>query len=189
MLRFDPEIPAHEHGVLRLFGIDTSQSAGRSLKDTLESGGPAADRALADALGVDRVEAEWTSLVSRHDIAAMGMQAYLAEGHGVPVNQIVEAREALDAAGEHILVVPSRSFDGAAQHLEPHEALQPIAVFDTAQAPQTATPMTPAQSAPSALETDVAAPVPERPGGPLKPWMILGLVVLAGLLILVFGWL
>lgn len=189
MLRFDPEIPAHEHGVLRLFTIDTSRSAGRLLKDTLDTGGPAADRALADALGVDRVEAEWTSLVSRHDIAAMGMKAYLAEGHGVPVDQIVEAEEALDAAGETILVVPSRSFDGAAQHLEPQESLQPIAVFDTAQAPQTATPMTPAQSAPSVLETDVAAPVPERPGGPLKPWMILGLVVLAGLLILVFGWL
>jgi hypothetical protein len=179
MTRIDPHIPAHEHGVLRLFTLDTSQSAGRTLHDNLENGGPPADRAAAVALGVGHVDAEWITLLALRDVADIGLASYLIRGFEVPPAQVEQVAGELAAATGHVLIVPSRAFGGAAATLAPAQSLVPLVGLRQDDAPATAHPMSPA-TGPAAEEPD---PAPVVEGSGPRPVVIFAAVLLAAVVI------
>ncbi|MFV0245439.1 MAG: hypothetical protein ACK5IB_10530 [Qingshengfaniella sp.] len=183
----DPRVPANEHGVLRLYTLDLGTTAGRAFYDQLETGGPAADRAAAEALGADSADAHWLGLVAIKDLENVGLRAYLQQGYDIPEDQLDRAQSVLDHATGYVLAVPSRAFGGVAQLLSPAFEMKPLAQFTTDEAPDPALILDPADAAdpgPSPhTQPPAPGPVPARQRG-LGGRIILVILVVAALLII-----
>lgn len=180
MSHIDPQVPAHEHGVLRLFLLDTDTSTGRTLRDAIESGGPVADRAAAKALGVDRIESKWLGLAATRDLEELGIEAYLRQGYDVPPDQIAPVLARLEAANGQILIVPSRAFAGAKVTLSPSDLLHPLAEFTLDESVPPAEPMNPAD--PADLPEPPEPPHETKGAGP-RPVALFGALLAAAVAI------
>ena len=151
------EVPAFEHGRLRLYALDSGSPDGRTLIDALRAE-PRDAGAAMQALGAERVDPYWLDLVALRDIAELGLKGYLKQGYDLPADQLDEAD--LSTTADHVLLVPSRAFSDEAQNLAPVAALTPLASFDTGADVGALRPMTPADTAPA----DRA--VADKPAGP-----------------------
>ena len=151
------EVPAFEHGRLRLYALDSDSPDGRALIDAHRAE-PRDAGAAMQALGAERVDPYWLDLVKLRDIAEIGLKGYLKQGYDVPADQLDTAD--LSTTAGHVLIVPSRAFSDEAQSLTPVAALMPLASFDLGVDVGALRPITPVETAPP------DRPPSEQPAGP-----------------------
>jgi len=176
-------VAGDEQGLVRLFTLDTGTQAGGRLRDALREAREDAGARAAEALGLAQVDPWWISLVQQRDIAEIGLEAYLSDGHGVPEDQMAEAAEALLAAGQTLLVVQSRAITERPATLQPAGYLTAVAAFDTRQSAEPARPMRKAAPA-----TPPPAPQPApTPVGPGARRLVLPALLAAAVLVIVLA--
>lgn len=140
-------IPQSQSGSLRLFRIDPASAQARTLA---EAPTPAT---IAASLGLARLPPGSAEVIRLADISAMGLRAFLIQGHDVMAGALGPGTEWLDALEGHVLIVqPSIAAMGAVT-LRPGPGLSPLGVF--------------AQG--SAAPTPLSVPDPERPFAPGAP--------------------
>ncbi|MDT8328651.1 MAG: hypothetical protein RQ750_14920 [Roseovarius sp.] len=110
-------IPAHEAHVLRVFAVDEAPDA------------PVEDQAVLEALGAEEIKTAEVELFDVSDLQDLPLSDYLAEGHGIPRNQLEPMRLQLNGLRGRVLLLPSRAFDGRAQEMRPHAPLRMIGRF------------------------------------------------------------
>jgi hypothetical protein len=110
-------IPAHEAHVLRVFAVD---EAGDALVE---------DQAVLEALGAEAIKTAEVELFDVGDLQDMALSDYLAEGHGIPGDQLAPMRAQLNGLRGRGLLLPSRAFDGRAQEMRPRAPLRMIGRF------------------------------------------------------------
>lgn len=173
-------VPAFEHGILRLWSLDSQSDIGRALISALGSEPRDSGPALT-ALGASHIDPYWLDLVRLRDIEELGLAGYLRQGYDVPQDQL-DAQD-LATGADHVLIVPSRAFHDHEQTLSPDPALPPLAVLDIHQDVGALRPMDPVESA----RPDGSGAEPSEPqsqAGPpaargLRPGAILILVIVA----------
>jgi len=116
------DIPANEHGALRVFALSMTDETARALKDI-----PAE---LMTALGVP-VDPDHVEIFPLSDLEGVGLAGYLADGHAVPDTELAPDRIKLDKLGGWVMIVYSRAFGGAATTLAPDPALTLIGTYGT----------------------------------------------------------
>lgn len=164
------QIPAEEHGVIRLFRVqlppeEIAEFAG------LAGEGPA----LAAALGVDRLDPEYVEVFPVSDLTGLGLVGYLTEGLGVAPEDLAQDRAMIDAVDGHVLVLSSGAFEGRAETLRPRAPLRWVGIWREAGQAVEFTPL-PAGGAQGAVHT---APVKTPSNN-----AILGRVAMMALLVL-----
>ena len=173
------EVPAFEHGRLRLYEIKTETGGGQELIAALRAD-PRDAHIITSALGADRVDPYWIDYVKAGELGELGLDGYLREGYGLRDADLGRRRVAPEA--RHVLIVPSRAFGDAPQTLSPSDALVPLAMFDTRDDTSPRRPFEPAASARSDRSSD--ARLPETPPAGrsdrrMRPGSILVLLLIA----------
>ena len=119
-------ITATEHGVVRLFAIETAQTFDYA--------------ALETALGVAKLDQEHVDLIAINDLDELGLEGYLTLGMGIPAEEVTEMRSQIGALKGDVALIRSAAFAGKATVLNPQAPLRWIASFgeiplDTTSAP------------------------------------------------------
>lgn len=164
------EVPAHEAGVIRLFALDLDPAEAARWRDA-----PEGDDPLASTLGADPFDRTYAEVIRLSDLGAMPLSTYLAEGYGIPEDQLAHLRGRLDAMTGHVAVIMSRAFGGAAQTLAVRAPLRFVARLTEAAADTPHVALTTG----AARGTLSPAPIPPGPegSGRLRRWL-LGTIVL-----------
>lgn len=114
-------VPPGETGKVRVFALNMPAEQVNFLHEP---------GAVADILGVDRLDTAHVDIFALRDLEELGLPGYLIEGCDVPAVQIAPDRARLKALRGHVLVVHSRAFDGQAENLAPAAALDLVAIYD-----------------------------------------------------------
>lgn len=102
-------IPAGERGTVRLFAVDLPPEEARAF---------AADPgAVARALGAPDLDPARVEVFPVSRIAAIGLPAYLAEGHGIPPAALAAESGTLAALEGHVVLVAAGAFGPEARDL------------------------------------------------------------------------
>lgn len=167
-------VSAHEIGVVRIFTTD------------LEPEGDVAitPKNVEKILGPDiTLDPRKVEVFPAGMIEAMGLPAYLHEGHGIPVETMAGKAAVLEALSGLVILVPSSAFLGKALTLDPNPALRFIAAFEEER------PGPPVRMATSA-STDGEVPAPTQrsrteANDTARSWIIaLGALLAAAALVL-----
>lgn len=123
-------IPEGERGVIRLFSVDLPEAEARAF---------AADPdAVARALGTGTLDPAHVDVFPVARIAALGLPAFLAEGHGIAPADLAPsaaALEAIEELGGHVALVASGAFGGAARELDVSPPLRLVGAWREETAP------------------------------------------------------
>ena len=98
--------------------------------------------AADQVLGISGLDADQIDIFRIEDLEDLGRAGYLADGLGIPPDQIADARATLDAATGWVMVLRSRAFGGRALTLTPADSLRLIATFHEPGTDWSSTPMT-----------------------------------------------
>ncbi len=128
------EIPATEHGVLRLFALDMRPEQAAFLRD--EPG------ALAQILGVADLDMAQADLFAVSDLEEMGVIGYLHDGCGVTLADLEPDRDRLQALEGQMLLLRSRAFGGTDTRLTPASQVSLVATYSEAAAKWSAAQLT-----------------------------------------------
>ncbi|RVV98351.1 hypothetical protein EKE94_05345 [Mesobaculum littorinae] len=185
----DITIPADDHDTVRVFALDMPADGIARFRDRREdTDDPAAAWPLRHALGADHLDPDAVEAFPISDLEGLGLSGYLTEGHGIAAQDVLAARDRLDAVTGAVVLLPSRAFGGVAQTLHPRAPLDYVGAFHEAGA-RPAGPA-PQSAAASAAAAQQAAPPPEpnrsRARAPVRVPVFLGLAV-AALVILVIA--
>lgn len=121
-------ITATEHGVVRLFAIETAQSFDHADLET--------------ALGVESLDPKQVDMIALDDLDELGLEGYLALGMGIPAEEIQAMRPQLSALKGDVALIRSAAFQGKATTLRPQSPLRWIASFGEQRLDTSSTPMT-----------------------------------------------
>ena len=113
-------VRAGEKGVVRVFGLDMPPEQARFLREP---------GAAAQILGVPDLDPDQIEVFAITDLEGIGLDGYLASGHGIPDNEIAPHRSRLQAVTGWAMVVRSRAFGGRALELTPADGVRLIATF------------------------------------------------------------
>jgi hypothetical protein len=113
-------IPEGERGRIRVFSLGMRPEQARFLREP---------GALAQVLGIDDIDLDHVEIFPLRDLEDLGLAGYLAEGCGIPADDIAPDREALDALEGHVLLLRSRAFQGAETRLTPASQIHPVATY------------------------------------------------------------
>lgn len=182
------EIPANETGMVRIFAVNgasegtgTAQSFLSRLEQSPEAIAAEATR-LQAMLGVDRIDPTYTETITVADIRELGLTQYLATAMDIPHAQLSADRSRLDALEGEVLIVLSRALGFEAQTLRPGPDLTFIGAYEMADVPLSgAIPARPADPMPAPAS---APPVAASKGVGKLPFILLGLLVAVGLVLL-----
>jgi len=126
-------IPAGERGVIRVFALDMPPE---QVKFLAEPG------ALEQILGIGSMNRDQTEIFPVSDLEELGLTGYLAEGCGVPADELARCHDALSALDGYVLLIRSRAFDGNETRLTPADPVQLIATLNVPGTDWTAKPLT-----------------------------------------------
>ena len=115
------EIPAGEHGKLRLFRLDMRPEQFAFLRN--EPG------ALAQILGVSTLEMGQADLFDVADLEELGLVGYLTEGCGLAPEDLAADHDMLMALTGPMLALRSRAFGGDAVRLTPASQISLVATL------------------------------------------------------------
>ncbi|MGB7317791.1 MAG: hypothetical protein WBC85_07475 [Planktotalea sp.] len=121
------QITATEHGVVRLFAIETAREFDHA--------------ALVEALGVETLNPEQVDIIALEDLDELGLEGYLALGMGIPADEIEAMRPQLAALKGDVVLIRSAAFGGKATTLTPQAPLRWIASFGEVPLDLAATPI------------------------------------------------
>lgn len=159
------EVAANEMGLVRLFTVDLPPKEALGLKERPE--------ALPPLLGVEALEDGQWELFDLRDLAGMGLESYLAEGHGIDAADLEPMRWQLDALEGVVLLLRSAALAERPATLAPRAPLRWIATFGEARAPVPLQSDLSSESARGGL-----APAPETGRGPRGSLVLLALGIL-----------
>ena len=165
------EIPAGEHGMVRVFTIDLDLHEAEALMEHDAAG-------LKQMTGATALDADHIDLFDLNDLGGMPLADYLAEGHGIPQEEMAPHRAQLDRVKGRVIVMRSSAFEGLGQSLKVTRPLRWLATFGEAK-DEVPLEKLHSEAATPAAASPAAAVVPPSGSGP-KPGLIVGLVV-AGL--------
>ncbi|WP_306152476.1 hypothetical protein [Roseovarius sp. MMSF_3281] len=141
------EIKAHEHGIVRLFAIDTdAEPPIMSVEPEWETNAENPPWPLRDALGVEYLDSDFIELFDVANLEGLGLPQYMIDGLGVAEADVEEDRARLEAIRGKILVVVSSAFGGFAGTLTPKSPLRWIGTYTEETAPVSFKPL-PSESA------------------------------------------
>lgn len=148
------QVKESEVGLVRLFAVDKPVKEALALKDT--------PGAVASLLGVDALaDGQW-ELFDIADLAGMGLEAYLADGHGIAEDELVPHRWTLDALEGAVLLLRSAALPDKPVTLTPRAPLRWIATFGEEKAPVPIRSDLPSASARGSVGTPDAQPASPR---------------------------
>ncbi|MFP4043815.1 MAG: hypothetical protein ACLFTP_04500 [Rhodosalinus sp.] len=168
------DLPAHEAGVIRVFALDLPEAEAERWR--APEGCDEGDDPLARALGADPFDRTYAEVIRVADLGAMSLSTYLAEGYGLPEDELASLRGRLDALTGHVAVTMSSAFGGKPQRLEVRAPLRLVARLteEGGQTPRIAL------GSGSGHGTISPAPVPPPPARRTSPVLaLLALLVLA----------
>ncbi|WP_121062740.1 hypothetical protein [Chachezhania antarctica] len=122
------DIPAREHGLIRLFSLDMPPERVKFLSEP---------GATAQVLGVEELDHAQVDIFKVEDMEDIGLTGYLVEGLGVPRQQVAAETETLDAVQGWVMAVRSRAFAEKAVTLTLDPDVKPIATFAEAHVEKT----------------------------------------------------
>lgn len=171
------DLPAHEGGVIRVFALDLPEAEAERWR--APEGDVEGDDPLARALGADPFDRKYAEVIRLADLGAMSLSTYLAEGYGVPEEQLAPLRARLDALTGHVAVTMSSAFGGRPQRLEVRAPLRLVARLteEGGQPPRIAL------GSGTGHGTISPAPVPPPPARRASPLLALLALVLLALLV------
>lgn len=118
-----------ERGLVRVFALDMAPEEARFLAEP---------GAVDQVLGVTGLDPDHVDVIAVRDLDDLGLAGYLAEGAGIPADQIDAG--ALDAVTGHVLILRSRAFGGHAATLTPSPKLHLIGLYSETPTDWTARP-------------------------------------------------
>ncbi|WP_323763673.1 hypothetical protein [Marinovum sp.] len=164
------EIPADEHGLVRVFTLELPLDEAQTLLDDDA-------RALQRMTGATALDPDHIDLFDMNDLSGMPLADYLAEGHGIPDDELAPIRAQLERVKGRVMVMRSAAFERIGQQLRVTHPLRWIATFGEARDPvPLEKPRAESASAPETPEPPAAA-APEPAGRPMRPGLIIGAVV------------
>jgi hypothetical protein len=137
------DITATEHGIVRLFAIETAQSFDHS--------------SLTHALGIEILDPEQVDIITVSDLDELGLEGYLALGIGIEPDEIEAMRPQISALKGDVALVRSAAFGGKATTLTPRAPLRWIASFGETPLDTTAPPITT-----SSASGTISSPAPKQ---------------------------
>lgn len=169
------DIPAEEHGLVRVVSVDLPLEEAQTLLD--DDG-----RGLKRITGASALDPDHIDLFDMNDLSGMPLADYLTEGHGISEAELAPVRSQLERVKGRVMVMRSAAFERLAQQLRVAHPLRWIATFGEEQDP---VPLEkPRAESAEPPKPEVTPPVaPQAPAGkPLRPGLIIGLVVLLAVL-------
>jgi hypothetical protein len=173
-------IPPGERGTVRVFAINLPPEEARAF---------AADpTAVPRALGAPDLDPGHVDVFPVSRVAALGLPAFLAEGHGIPPEALAGDAAALDALDGHVAVVAAGALGPAARTLTVAPPLRLVGTYRESLPPVSFSPL-PAESATGVLGGPASPPVPTPGGSGLTRMLTILLLILAvvGFIVLAGG--
>lgn len=133
-------IRSGEIGVVRVFALDMPAEQAQFLHEP---------GALAQVLGIDQINPEFTDIFAVSDMEGVGLAGYLMEGCGVPSDQITPHLARLDAISGYVLVLHSRAFNEKSVSLTPAANLRLIGLYQVEPVDWTGAPIETASAKPN----------------------------------------
>ncbi|MEB8388225.1 hypothetical protein OO012_13380 [Rhodobacteraceae bacterium KMM 6894] len=161
-----------EAGIVRLFTVDLPPED--IAKFTTRNG----RWPLAEALDADALDPNYIDVFDVSDLQGLGLTTYLADGHGIPEDQLAAMRPRLEGLHGTIMVVTSRAFSGQAQTITPRAPLDLIASFTEDRAPVSFDPL------PDASAKDTPSPASDSTRKPVSDAAMSGRIATVVLLML-----
>ena len=137
-------ITATEHGVVRLFALETAQRFDHP--------------DLIAALGVEALDETHVDILSIADLDELGLEGYLTQGMGIPAPEVEAMRAQVNSLKGDVVLIRSAAFGGRTAELSPKAPLRWIASFGEVPLDTTAKPI----KTRSAQRT-ISSPVPAKP--------------------------
>ena len=136
---------------------------------------------VQQALGAEALDPAHVDVFPVDDLESMGLSGYLAEGYGIPEEQLADMRARLDAVRGWVLVLSSRALEHRPQTLTPRAPLRLLASFSEESRPVSFAPL-PSEAAAGTVAGAEAAPPPRRGRGWIGPVLIVAAAVAITLL-------
>lgn len=143
-----------ETGLVRVFAVDLPVQDALAFKDRTE--------ALPGLLGIDALQDGHWELFDTADLAGMGLETYLAEGHGIAEDELAPHRWALDALEGAVLLLRSAALPDKPVTLTPRAPLRWVATFGEEKAPVPIRSDLSSASATGSVGTPTATPTSPR---------------------------
>lgn len=164
----DPyDVPSSERGVVRLFTTDLDAEGNSAITPTN------VHRLLGAELDLDpsRIEVFPSTVIED-----MGLSAYLAEGYGIPVDDLQGTTAKLDSIKGLLILVSSGAFKAQTAQLAPAEGIRFVGAF---QEPGMRPPKTMGATESSEGHLSPTGPPAPLQSGPRRFWPIALLALLA----------
>ncbi|TNF19196.1 MAG: hypothetical protein EP318_15695 [Rhodobacteraceae bacterium] len=172
------EIQPGEHGLVRVFTLDLALDEAEALLENDAA-------ALKSMTGATAIDPDHIDLFDMNDLGGLPLADYLAEGHGIPEDELAPHRAQLDRVKGRVIVLRSAAFEGLGQTLRVTRPLRWIATFGE---PRDQVPLEKLRSE-TATGAVADPPVEVAPAGPRpRPgWIVGGVVALVALALLVWA--
>ncbi|MDD9742132.1 MAG: hypothetical protein RID15_15985 [Marinovum algicola] len=165
------EIPSDEHGLVRVFTVDLPLDEAQILLDDEA-------RALQQKTGAIALDPDHIDLFDMNDLSGLPLADYLAEGHGIPDEELAPIRAQLERVKGRVMVMRSAAFERIGQQLRVTHPLRWIATFGEARDPVPLEKPRAESARPPEPEAPPAAPPPPAAAARMmRPGLIIGLVV------------
>jgi hypothetical protein len=163
-------IPPGERGTVRVFAVDLPPEEAQAF---------AADpTAVPRALGAPDLDPGDVDVFPVSRIAALGLPAFLAEGHGIPADALAADAAKLDALDGHIAVVAAGALGSAGRTLTLAPPLRLVGTYRESIPAVSFNPL-PSESATGVLGSPASKPVPTPGGSSLTRTLTILLLILA----------
>jgi len=143
------QVKAGETGLVRLFAVDLPANEAIALSEQPDG--------LAGLLGIPSLDPTHFEVFAVGDLAGLGLEAYLEEGHGIPAEDLAPHRWQIDALDGVVVILRSAAILKKPDTLAPHHPLRWIATFGEAAAPVPLRAHLPSASAKGILSSTATA--------------------------------
>lgn len=173
------DIPPGEYGLVRVFTVELPLDAAQPLIDEDAQG-------LKRLTGAEALDPDHIDLFDMNDLSGMALADYLAEGHGIPEDEIAPLRPQLDRVKGSVMIMRSSAFERIGQRMRVTHPLRWIATFGEARGEKTLEPISSAatQGAVPATPKDPVAPTPRTRSA---AWIIAALVAVGIIVAIAIG--
>lgn len=163
-------VPPGESGCVRVFAVDLPPD---------EAPAFAAEPGDVDrALGTSSLDPDYIDVFPVSRIAALGLSAYLSEGHGIAPSELASDTSRLDALDGHVAVISSGAFGGDGRTLTVAPPLRLVGSYREERQPVSFGKL-PAEGAEGILDGPPAPPPPPARRGRTTQMLTALILILA----------
>lgn len=166
-------VPAHEHGIVRVFSLSMSADQAASLRNSRQ--------AQVDALGLKEIDPRGVEVFQISDLADIGLPGYLREGVDADEAGLTRDQAKLRALDGWVMLVYSSAFEGRDVDFTPTPELTLIGAYGQTKTDRTRIDIESQAAKPYSGSPGLTPPQPVR-GGPGRTMVVIGLIVLVALI-------